>query len=297
MPTAGADAGTRPTEADEEVTADSFGDSPKYAPAPAPSQAALALFDLIQGARTHHLWHLLGWQDIRQRYRRSVLGPLWLTLSMGALVSALGFLYGMLFKVEVAIFVPHLALGFIVWTLISSTANEGCKVFIDAEGIIKQVGLPLTVHMYRLLWRNLLILFHNALVFVVVAAVFGVWPGWAGLLALPGLALLCLNGLWAILLLGIISARFRDVPPIVTSIVRICFFVTPIIWMPELVPARAAVLEFNPFYHLVEVVRAPLLGKVPALSSWIAVLIMTIGGWVLAFAFFRRYRWRIAYWV
>ena len=157
--------------------------------------------------------------------------------------------------------------------------------------------LPLTVHMYRVLWRNLLILFHNALVFVDVAAVFGVWPGWAGLLALPGLALLCLNGLWAILLLGIVSTRFRDVPPIVTSIVRICFFVTPIIWMPELVPARAAVLEFNPFYHLVEVVRAPLLGKVPALSSWIAVLCMTIGGWVLAFAFFRRYRWRIAYWV
>ena len=297
MPTLRMDAVARPAEAGDDATADGFDNSQQGAPTPVPSQTALALFDLIQGVRTHHLWHLLGWQDIRQRYRRSVLGPLWLTLSMGALVSALGILYGMLFKVEVAIFVPHLALGFIVWTLISSNANEGCKVFIDAEGIIKQVGLPLTVHMYRLLWRNLLILFHNALVFVVVAAVFGVWPGWAGLLALPGLALLCLNGLWAILLLGVISARFRDVPPIVTSIVRICFFVTPIIWMPELVPARAAVLEFNPFYHLVEVVRAPLLGKVPALSSWIAVVIMTIGGWVLAFAFFRRYRRRIAYWV
>ena len=297
MPTAGADAGTRPAEASEEATADAFGSSPKFALPPAPSQTTLALFDLVQGARAYHLWYMLGWQDIRQRYRRSVLGPFWLTLSMGALVGALGILYGMLFKVAIADFVPHLALGFIVWTLISSTANEGCRVFIDAEGIIKQVGLPLTVHMYRLLWRNLLILFHNALVFVVVAAVFGVWPSWAGLLALPGLALLCLNGLWAVLLLGILSARFRDVPPIVTSIVRICFFVTPIIWMPELVPARAAVLEFNPFYHLVEVVRAPLLGKVPELSSWIAVLIMTIGGWTLAFAFFRRYRRRIAYWV
>ena len=235
--------------------------------------------------------------DIRQRYRRSVLGPFWLTLSMGALVSALGFLYGMLLQVEIAEYVPFLALGFIVWALISGVITDGCQVFINAESIIKQVGLPLSVHVYRLLWRNLLILFHNALVFVVVAAVFGVWPGWAGLLALPGLVLLCLNGIWAVLLFGIVSARFRDVPPIVASIVRICFFVTPIIWMPELVPQRAMVLEFNPFYHLVEVVRAPLLGEVPGLSSWIAVLSMTIGGWVLAFAFFRRYRWRIAYWV
>ena len=131
MPTAGADAG-------EESTADALGDSPKYAPTQIPSLTALALVDLIRDARTHHLWHLLGWQDIRQRYRRSILGPLRLTLSMGALVAALGFRYGMLIKVEVAVFVPHLALGFIVWTLISSTANEGCKVFIDAEGIISR---------------------------------------------------------------------------------------------------------------------------------------------------------------
>ena len=139
--------------------------------------------------------------------------------------------------------------------------------------------------------------FHNAAVFVVVAAVFAVWPGWTGLLALPGLLLLCLNGIWAGLLLGIVSARFRDVPPIVTSVVRICFFVTPIIWMPELLPARTLVLDANPFFHLVEVVRAPLLGQMPGLASWIAVLVMTAAGWLVTFAFFRRYRRRIAYWV
>ena len=297
MPTLRMDGRARPAEADEEATAEAFDGAAKSYISPAPSQTALALFDLVQGARARHLWHLLGWQDIRQRYRRSVLGPFWLTLSMGALVGALGTLYGMLFKVEIAVYVPHLALGFIVWALISGVITDGCGVFINAERIIKQVGLPLSVHVYRLLWRNLLILFHNAAVFVVVAAIFGVWPGWSGLLALPGLLLLCLNGLWAVLLFGIVSARFRDVPPIVASIVRICFFVTPIIWMPELVPQRAMVLEFNPFYHLVEVVRAPLLGKVPGLGSWIAVVSMTIGGWILAFAFFRRYRWRIAYWV
>ena len=208
MPTVRVDAGG-------DAAAEAIDDAPRSAAAPAPSQAWRALFDLVQGARAHHLWYLLGWRDIRQRYRRSLLGPLWLTLSMGALVGALGFLYGMLLGVETAAYMPFLALGFIVWALISGVITDGCQVFINAESIIKQVGLPLSVHVYRLLWRNLLILFHNALVFVVVAAVFGVWPGWAGLLALPGLVLLCLNGLWVALLLGIVSARFRDVPPIV----------------------------------------------------------------------------------
>ena len=265
--------------------------------APAPSQAALALLDLAQGARAHHLWYLLAWQDIRRLYRRSVLGPFWLTVSMGALVGVLGTLYGVLLGVDSADYVPFLALGFIVWTLISGIITEGCTAFINAEGIIRHVGLPLSIHVYRLLWRHVLILLHNAAVFVVVAAVFTVWPGWTALLALPGLVLLCLNGLWAGLLLGIVSARFRDVPPIVTSIVRICFFVTPIIWMPELMPGRPLVLDVNPFFHLVEVVRAPLLGQAPELASWIAVLIMTAAGWLVTFAFFRRYRRRIAYWV
>ena len=93
---------------------------------------------------------------------------------MGALVGVLGTLYGMLFGVESADYVPFLALGFIVWTLISGVITEGCTAFINAEGIIRHVGLPLSIHVYRLLWRHLLILAHNAAVFVVVAALFAV---------------------------------------------------------------------------------------------------------------------------
>ena len=291
------DADARPSAADGDGPAEAFGDISESAPGPAPSQASLALLDIIQGARARYLWGLLGWQDIRRRYRRSVLGPFWLTISMGVLVGALGTLYGALLKVGISDYVPFLALGFIIWTLISGVITDGCSAFISAESIIKQVGLPLSVHVYRLVWRHLVIFFHNAAIFVVVAAVFAIWPGWAGLLALPGLVLLCLNGIWVGLLLGIISSRFRDVPPLVASIVRILFFVTPIIWMPELMPGRALVLDFNPFFHFVDVVRAPLLGQVPGSVSWIAVLGITLGGWLVTFEFFRRYRRRIAYWV
>ena len=280
----------------EETTA-SLKAPPESARTPAASQTTLALIDIVQGARTSHLWGLLGWQDIRQRYRRSKLGPFWLTISMGVLVAALGTLYGTLFKVEVETYVPYIAGGFIVWGLISGVITESCTAFTGAESIIKQVSLPLSIHVYRMVWRNLVIFFHNAVIFVVVAVVFSVSPGWSGLLALPGLALVCLNGMWMGLFLGIVSARFRDVPPIVGSVVRIAFFVTPIIWMPQLIPGRALLLDLNPFFHFVEVVRAPLLGQPPALGSWFAVVGVTCGGWLLTFALFRRYRRRIAYWV
>ena len=156
-------------------------------PPPTASQTELALLDIIQGARARYLWGLLGWQDIRRRYRRSILGPIWLTISMGVLVGALGTLYGTLLKVEIAEYVPFLALGFIVWTLISGLITDGGTAFISAESIIKQTNLPLSVHVYRIVWRNFLIFCHNAAIFVVVAILFAIWPGWTGFLALPGL--------------------------------------------------------------------------------------------------------------
>ena len=287
-----------PATRDDEAI-DTFGDMPgsEASPPSAASQVAVALFDLVEGARTSHLWGLLGWQDIRRRYRRSIIGPFWLTISMGALVAMLSFLYGALLKVEIADYAPFVALGFIIWTLISSLITDGCAAFISAEGMIKQVDLPLSVHVYRMVWRNILIFCHNAAIFVAVAVIFSIWPGWAGLLVVPGLVLLCLNGLWMGLLFGLISARFRDVPPIMDSIVRIAFFVTPIIWMPELLPGRAVLLNLNPFYHFLELVRAPLLGQVPDPASWLAVLGIMVAGWLVTFALFCHYRRRIAYWI
>ena len=288
--------------ADDEMAGPIGGPSGSPVPLfPVHSQTTLALIDLVDGARASHLWGLLGWQDIRRRYRRSVLGPFWLTLSMGVLVATLGTLYGALLKVDTAVYVPFLAIGFVLWTLISGLITDGCSAFISAQRIITQTSLPLSVHVYRKVWHNLLIFLHNVTVFVVAAIIFSVWPAWTALLALPGLVLLCLNGIWVGLVLGTVAARFRDVPPIVASVVRIAFFVTPIIWMPELTSGRGRalglVLDFNPFYHCVELVRAPLLGQVPELVSWFAVSGITLCGWLLALAMLSRYRRRIAYWV
>lgn len=264
---------------------------------PPPSQTVLALRDVVEGAGAFRLWGLLGWQDVRQRYRRSTLGPFWLTISMGALVGGLGVLYAGLFKMDVADYLPFVAAGLIVWGLVSGLITEGCSVFIDAEGTIKQVNLPLSIYVYRVVWRGIIIFAHNIIIYVAAAVFFSINPGWIGFLVLPGLVLVCLNGVWMGLLLGLMSARFRDVPQIVASVVQVTFFLTPIIWKPELLPGRAFMLDFNPFFHFVELVRAPALGQTPGLVSWLAVLGITLGGWLVTLFMYRRYRWRIAYWV
>lgn len=264
---------------------------------PTASQLRRATHDIVRGACAAHIWRSLGWQDIRLHYRRSILGPFWLTISMGLLVGMLSALYGVMFKVDVVRYTPFLALGFIVWTFISGVIADASRVFINAQSIITQTNLPLSVHVYRVVWRNFIILGHNALIFPVVAVLLPPPPSWTGLLAAPGLVLLYMNGIWTGLLLGLVSARFRDVPPIVESILRILFFITPVIWMPEFLPERIALLDWNPFFHFLEVVRAPLLGQPPALRSWLMVLGVTVGGSLLTFLMYVRYRRRLAYWV
>ena len=261
------------------------------------TQQQAALNDFLEGIRRWELWGTMGWYDVRQHYRRSVLGPFWLTLSMAVMVGALGFLYGGLFGHSMQDYLPYLALGLIFWGFMASFMTEGCVMFTAAAPFIHQVNAPLSIYVFRLLWKNLIILAHNALVFVAVAAVFGIWPGAAGLLVLPALMLICLAGLSASVLLGLLTSRFRDIPPIVTSLVQILFFASPILWKPEQVPARALFVDGNPFFHLLNIVRQPLLGELPALSSWIFSLALTFAGLLLAGFCFVRFRPRIAYWV
>src|SRR5215218_7803076 len=186
-----------------------------------------ALGDLRLGWSMRSLWGHLGWQDIRQRYRRSVLGPIWITISMAVTAVALGVLYAGLFGNDLSVQLPYILVGFIVWGFISGCIGEGSDVFIANEGLIKQLPAPLSVHVYRLIWRQILFFAHNMIVYAVMLVVFPQPLNWASLTAIPAFLLLAVNGTWVALLLGVVTTRFRDLSPIIQSIVQLLFFMTP----------------------------------------------------------------------
>ena len=266
-----------------------------------PSHAArqrLALLDLWAGLGLWRLAVTLGWFDIRLRYRGSMLGPFWLTLSTAVMVGALGVLYSTLFKTNLHDYLPFLALSLVLWAFLSTLVGEACTCFQQAEGMIRSVRLPFTLYALRVIVRNVLVLAHNVVVILAVYAFLDVWPGAASLAALPGLALWLLDGMACCVLLGALCARFRDIPPIVGSVMQIAFFISPIIWRPDMLQGRAAQwLPWNPFYTLLESVRAPLLGQVPEWHVWLSAAgysALLCGAAWLGFA---RVRSRLAFWV
>jgi lipopolysaccharide transport system permease protein len=264
---------------------------------PGSTPLAKALQDIAEGAALWPLWGLLGWNDILQRYRRSLLGPLWLTASMAIMVVALGVVYAQIFRIAIDDFMPFLCVGLLVWNFISTILSEAGTLFTGSESYIKQIRLPYSVYVFRFLWSKIIIFGHNFVIYFGILIYFRIWPGAPALLALPAFLALVFNGALVAMYLGIVSARFRDVPQIVLSITQIVLFITPIMWKPELLGKSRVLMLFNPFYHLIEVVRAPLLGELPSLENVVGVAVITAINLVIAGAFFARFRSRIAFWV
>jgi ABC-type polysaccharide/polyol phosphate export permease len=255
-----------------------------------------AVADLRDGLVQWPLWFTIAWMDVRQRYRRSLIGPFWITLSVGIFVTGLGVVYGALFRQDLKTYLPYLAVGVVVWTLVSNLITEGCNTFISAERAIKQLPVPISVHVFRMVWRNVIVFAHNVMIVIVLVLIFNIPVGAATLMAIPGLILIMLSGVGFGLTLGVLSARFRDIPLIISNFVQLIFFTTPILWRADtLPPNRDWIARFNPFHYLIEVVRQPLLGQTLPAAAWLVTLAIALLALAVGMAFFTRYRVRIAY--
>lgn len=265
-----------------------------------------AFKDFRDGFSQRELWLSLGWQDIKQRYRRSVLGPFWITIATGLQAVAMGVLYSTLLDQPMREYLPYVTVGLIVWGVISASILEGSDVFVANEGLIKQLPSALSVHVYRLVWRQFLFFIHNAAIYAVMLVAFSVWKdlSWTVLLAIPGILLLFLNAMWVTIFFGIFSTRYRDIAPILGSTTLMLFVLTPVMWTTKAlhdqggtVSERAKLVELIPTYHYLEIVRAPLLGDPIEWRSWVIVLAITVIGWVVAILAMKKFRSRVPYWV
>ncbi|MSP02684.1 MAG: ABC transporter permease [Acetobacteraceae bacterium] len=257
----------------------------------------MAVEDVRGGLRLWRLAWSLGWLDIKLRYRGSMLGPFWLTISTGVMVGSLGFLYSALFHMSLKEYLPFLALSQVLWGFLATLVSESCVAFTESEPVIRSVRMPFFLFAIRILVRNVFVLGHNIFVIVVVFVALRQWPGAHMLLALPALPIWIINALALSLLLGGLCARFRDIMPIVNSVMQIAFFLTPVIWKPQQLAGGEVWLPLNPFFDVLEIVRAPLLGQVPSLYVWVGALGYSFLLCALAWAFFIRARGRIAFWI
>ena len=262
-------------------------------------QYDLALQDIREGVTNWPMWGRQGWSDVRARYRRTALGPFWATLSLGIFMVSFSVVYANLFNMNIREYLPFVSAGMLSWTLISGIVTEGATTFIGAEALIKSMRFHYSILACATVWRNLIIFFHNIVIYIGVMVFCGVPVTWTTLLVIPGLLIITVNGVWIATLLGMIGARYRDMQQLIVSILQILMFVTPIFWSPSQIKGRAATLlvDFNPLLHYIDIVRNPLLGLPTSFRTWAMVLLATVLGWGVTLFLFSRFRRRVAYWL
>jgi homopolymeric O-antigen transport system permease protein len=256
-----------------------------------------ALNDIRSAGSSWRVWTMLASNDIKQRYRRSALGQFWLTLSMAILIFGMGIVYSILFKTDVKTYIPYVATTFVMWAFISSNILESTSAFVDNERIILHISIAKSTFMFRMIYRNLLVLCHNVLIIPLVFVVFQVGINWNILWLIPGFFLVALNCFWIGYCAAIICARYRDVPQIIASLMQIMFFVTPIMFKPGQLGEHSYILYANPLASFLEVLRNPILGEPPsALALAICVALLVVGSLIML-AFAGKYSQRVVYWL
>jgi len=253
--------------------------------------------DIVSGFSQWEVWTRLGWQEVKRRYRRTVLGPFWATLSIGMFIGGMVFIWAPLFKTDVSSYLPFLSAGLVTWAYTTAIITEGCNAFTAGSGIITQLNFPYTILNYTVVWRNIIVFFHNVIIVIIVVIALRVRISWETLMLFPGILIVGINGAWITILLGMVGTRFRDVPPLVGNLIQILMFVTPVFWLPGQLGAGHKIITLNYMYHLIEVMRAPMLGTLPSTLSYAVTIAGALVGWLVTFELYARFRRRIAYWL
>lgn len=223
--------------------------------------------DVVRSVALWHIWIRLGMQDVRLKFRRSAVGVGWIFVNLAVLVSSIGFIYANLLGQDTREFIPYLTIGMILWGYLTSSIVDGGNAFVNSEGYIKQISLPIYVYIFRFFVSISMTTLIAMLAYVVVAVIYSV-PLRAGtLFAVPGLLMVMIASLLLVTIFAHLNARFRDIAHLASVGMQVLFYVTPVIFPAELLRRRADlsfVVNLNPMYHLLEVVRRPLLGGVAA---------------------------------
>jgi ABC-type polysaccharide/polyol phosphate export permease len=254
--------------------------------------------DIGAGLRNWRAWIFKGWYDIVLRYRRTAIGPFWLVLTTGTMIGCLAIVAPSLFGGSNPSFNHYLVAGILSWTYLSVCITEMSGAFIENAANIRSIRLPSSLYIFQVLFRNTIVYAHLLLIyaFVILTAQGTVEPNILLFLAHVIFVLIVFVPFGFVL--AILCARYRDIQQLVGAVMQIAFLLTPVFWdKGMLLESRRWVIEYNPLFHLLEMLRAPLLGQSVPPSTYMFVTMLFIGGLVSSGVLYRAFIRRIPFWL
>ena len=235
--------------------------------------------------------------DVRAMYRKTVLGPLWPVLLNLIGVLGMSLVWARLLGQPMHTFIPSVTLGMIAWQFISGLLSGGSISMFQYAPIIRNVPMPPYFFVLRSLARQTVIFLHNIPIIIGMMLFLQVPLTAATLLVLPGFVLLVLHGFWITYVLGITGARMRDLQHMITAVLPMLFFITPVMFRIDHLPAHMDLVLYNPLAYGIEALRMPLLGLMPPAMTYPVLIGGLVPGFGLAAYIHVRHAHRLAFWV
>jgi len=250
--------------------------------------------------RRPEFWAYSSWLDIVTRYRRTRLGLVWLLAPVAVFMLITGPLYARMFNRDLASYMIHLGMGYAVWRLMVMVLNDSVSAFRSNKSFIQDGNTRLTDYTLKSIAKSL---FYFAFSMIGMLAVM-IWSpavsAPAILTLFISIPIVLINLFWVGYSLSILGARLPDLGEVLNTILMVGFLFTPIIWEGNRYPADSlggVVVRLNPAFHMLEIVREPLFGRMPPQSSIAYVALLTLSGWLLAIFLCRRYSRYVPIWI
>jgi ABC-type polysaccharide/polyol phosphate export permease len=259
---------------------------------------AAGLDELMGGLRNWRVWHLLGLNDLRNRYSRSRFGQSWLTLSTAAMIGVLSVVWSLLWNQPVHELMPFIGIGLIMWTFLSQVLTDCTSIFVTHANFYRNQKMSFSVSVYSVIYRNTMVLAHSLIIIVVLIVAFGVPINWYLLQIVPALVLTCVAMAWAGYVIAMTCVRYRDIIQVINTWLMVWFFITPVMWKPDfLAPQYHFIIDYNPLAQFLELLRNPFLGEPISGHAWLVTIAIALGGALLSLPAIGRYRRRIIFWM
>jgi len=268
------------------------------AAAAAPRAAAAGLAELLGGIHHWRVWHLLGIRDLRHRYARSRLGQLWLMLSTGVMIGVLSGVWSLLWNQPLHDLMPFFGIGLIMWTFLTQVLIDCTSIYVTHGNLYRNQKMNFSVSVYSVIYKNSIMLAHNLVIVVLLLVAFDV-PVNAHLLEIvPASVLTWITMLWSGYVVAMICVRYRDIIQVIVTWLSVFFFLTPVFWKPDFLPAPYHfIVEYNPLAQFLELLRNPFLGVPVSAHAWVFTTVVALGGGLVALPVIGRYQRRIIFWM
>ena len=243
-------------------------------------------FSLLYPILKPKIWISLAYRALIIDYQRTLLGPIWIFLSLVIFTLSMSVVYSGLLSVDYFDYLIFMSCSMIAWVWAGAFLSTSGMVYINNSNILLEHSVEKEYFIWTHATNNFLIFLHQLPLLFIYYAVGILELSLNTLFIIPSVIIFFIINIGLSSCLSIIVVRFRDVQKILSSLVIIVMITTPIFWKPEMLTGvRAYTYLLNPFYYIIELIRSPLLGHPPSLkiysiSIFIAFFSITLGCWM-----------------